>query len=177
MMTNTLEQAGLPDSGQLQSGSQLRALGQAELARLGEESLKDHLVDTAIVSHQLYAPVVGPKLEDYLENRNLVRHPVKLAYEVGSMAPHQFGQPEASEDGFRLCLHPILKGRQQDTALAVAYFIPLMNYGALINDDHCLIYGATLSGMTSSDYYREICRIADEVGASPRLRNEKDDRF
>jgi hypothetical protein len=176
-MINAPKQAGKLDPANLQSGSQLRALSRTELARLGEDSLREHLVDTAIMAHERFAPVNGAQLEGYLEDRDLVRHAVQLIFEVGSMAPHQFAQPEALEDGFRLCLHPSLKGKEQDIAYAVAYFIPVMNYGSFINDDHCLIYGATLFGMTASDYYDHLCRIASDVGASHRLRSDKEDRF
>lgn len=149
----------------------------AELARLGEESLKDHLINTAILAHQKYAPLTGDRLRELLENRNLVRHPVKLVFENGSMAPHQFAHPELAGDSFKLYVHPQLKNNADYLAQAVAYFIPVMNYGSLINDDHCLIYGATLLGMTIDDYYRDLCKLADSVGAPARNRSANGDRF
>jgi hypothetical protein len=176
-MAETLPGADTLDTAQLQTGSQLRALGRAELARLGEESLRSHLVDMAILAHQLYAPVSGERLNELLANRNLVRYPVRLSFEVGSMASHQFAQPEATEDGFKLSLHPALKNRPADIAFAVAYFIPVMNFGSLIDDDHCLIYGATLHGMTIDAYYAELCRIANLVGAPVQTRGDRQDRF
>ncbi|HSH09455.1 MAG TPA: hypothetical protein VK995_03650 [Oceanipulchritudo sp.] len=159
------------------TGSQLRAMDSAGLARLGEESLRSHLVDTAIAAHQLYSPLDPDRLEAFLEDRNFVRHPVRIQYEIGNMAPHQFANPEQQADRFLLNVHPQLQGRAEDLALAIAYFIPVLNYGALINDDHCLIYGATLHGLTIEEYYRQLCRIAALTGAAPRDRNEPGDRF
>jgi len=176
-MVNDLEQTERQSSANPQSGSQLRALGRTELARLGEESLKEHLIDTAILAHRLYAPVAGNSLNEFLDNRNLVRHPVRLSFEMGSMAPHQFAQPEQRGDELILCVHPDLKGSSEDLAYAVAYFIPVINYGALINDDHCLVYGATLFGLTIDEYYQELCRIANRLGAPSRERDDRGDRF
>lgn len=152
------------------SGSRLRAMDGAELARLGEESLRSHLVDTAMVAHRLYAPFGIDQMEGLMQNRNQVRYPLRLAFRIGNMAPHQFANPEEEGDGFVLNIHPSLEGRAGDLALVVAYFLPLMNFGPLINDDHCLLYGATLNGLPVQDYYRELCRIADFVGAAPRER-------
>lgn len=177
MMGNTLERAVKLDPAHLQTGSQLRALGRSELVRLGEDSLREHLVDTAIVAHELFFPLAGEQLQAFLENRNMVRHPVELVFEIGSMAGHQFAQPEPDGDGFRLSVHPALQKRGTDLAMAVAYFVPVMNYGSLINDDHCLIYGATLFGMTIEAYYAELCRIAGDIGVAPRMRDEQSDRF
>jgi len=152
------------------TGSQLRAISSVELARLGEESLRSHLVDTAIKAHQLFFPLEGARLEAFLENRNHVRYPVQLRFGIGNMASHQFANPEESGEGFILNLHPVLQDRAGDLARALAYFIPVMNYGPLINDDHCLIYGATLCGLTIDTYYQELCRIAGLIGAALRDR-------
>ncbi len=161
----------------LQSGSQLRAMGGAELARLGDDSLKSHLVDSAMVAHQSYAPFDEQQLLDFLENRNLVRFPVTLCFELGSLAAHQFAQSEPDGKGFTLYLHPNLKNRPDDVIRAIAYFLPLMNYGDLVNDDHCIIYGATLTGTTVDEFYSQVCRMADDIGAPPLDRGTRGDRF
>ena len=161
----------------LQSGSQLRSLGSVELAQVGEDGLRQHLIDTAILAHGVYAPMEGGGLDEFLADRNLVRYPVELVFEVGTMAPHQFAHPEPDGDGFKLQVHPQLKHCPADLCLAVAYFLPVINYGSIINDDHCLVYGATLAGMTIDDYYQELCRIADSLGAPARSRAAKGDRF
>lgn len=164
-------------SASLHSNSQLRAMGGTELARLGDESLKSHLVETAMVAHESYAPFVEELLAEFLENRNLVRYPVELVFEIGSLAAHQFAQPEPNGRGFTLYLHPELKTRPADVIRAIGYFLPVINYGELVNDDHCLLYGATLTGTTLDDYYNQICRIADSIGAPALDRGMCVDRF
>jgi hypothetical protein len=155
------------------SGSQLRALERAELARLGETGLREHLVDTGIRAHAVYAPITGANLDRLLEDRDLVRYPVRLAFEMGTLAGHQFAQPEPEAGGVVLYLHPSLKGRDHDVALAVAYFLPLINYGELINDDHCLIYGATLHGLTVDQYFSRLCGIADSLNIAQLERHNQ----
>ena len=56
--------------------------------------------------------------------------------------------------------------------LAVAYMIPLVNYGDVVSDEHCLAYGATLFGLMEDDYYRQICAIANSVGANQGCSND-----
>jgi len=176
-VTKTLNSSAGLAADLLQTGSQLRALGRAELARLGEESLRSHLVDMAIAAHCRYAPFSSGLLESFLGDRNHVRHPVQLVYARDAMAPHQFAQPEREGDGFILYLHPSLEGNETDIALAVAYFVPVINFGQLVDDDICLLYGATLSGITSDSYYAELCRIADSIGLPARDRSEKGGKF
>ena len=165
------------DSASLQTGSQLRAMGGAELARLGDESLRAHLVDMAMVANQSYAPFRDGLLTKLMDDRNVVRYPVKLVFEMGSLAAHQFAQPEPNGQGFTLYLHPELKSRPDDVIRALAYFIPVMNFGELINDDHCLLYGATLVGTTVDDYFKQLCRLADDIGAPAQDRGAIDSRF
>ena len=50
--------------------------------------------------------------------------------------------------------------------LAVAYMIPVINYGDIITDEHCLRYGATLLGMMEEEFYDAVCRMADYAGAT-----------
>ena len=165
------------DTSSLQTAAQLRALDSAELARLGEDSLRSHLVNMAMVAHQVYAPFSTDRLDSFLEDRKHVRYPVEIHYGIGAMAPHQFAQPELHDDGYKLFIHPRLQNHHSDVAMAVAYFVPVINFGKLVDDDLCLLYGATLSGIPYESYYAELCRIADSVGATARDRTANGDRF
>lgn len=165
-MSNSTTVRNASTDGAALTGTRLRAMSRAELARLGEDSLREHLVETAILAHQQYAPVAGPALGRLLEDRHFVRHPVRLAFELGSMAPHQFAQPEPETGGYVLYVHPGIEQNSGDVACAVAYFLPLINYGGFINDEHCLIYGATLLGSTARQYYKKLCHLADSLGAA-----------
>lgn len=152
----------------------LRRLPPEELERLGQQSLREHLVAQAIVAHQKHGPLLRDKLEALLSDPDCLRHPVRLVFEFGEMAMHQFGQPDidwrnTSLDGRVLYLRPVLRDHPDLLPLAVAYMIPLINYGGIIGDEHCLAYGATLLGMTEDEFYAELCSMSDLVGAETRL--------
>ncbi len=153
---------------------ELRKASPAELEQLGQQSLRDHLLSQAIVAHQKHGPVTAEKLEALLHDPDCLRHPVRLVFELGEMALHQFAQPEIDwrnreQDGRVLYLRPALRDRPDLLPLAVAYFIPVINYGDIISDEHCLLYGAALLGMMVEEYYARICALSDLVGAEPRL--------
>ena len=127
-----------------------------------------------MVAHQKYAPLTVANLDALLQDADCVRHPVRLAYEFGEMALHQFAQPDmdwrnTDQEGRVLYLRPSLREYPELVVPAVAYMIPTVNYGDVINDDHCVLYGATLLGMLEEEFYSAVCHLADLVGAEPHL--------
>lgn len=153
--------------------AELRKLSTAELAQLGEDSLKARLVEQAIAAHQKHGPLTFEKLDALLQDSDCVRYPTRLVFEFGEMASHQFAQPDVDcrsldEGGRVLYLRPALQSRPELVVLAVAYMLPLVNYGDVISDEHCLIYGATLLGLMEDEFYRQICGLADFVEAEIR---------
>jgi hypothetical protein len=160
------------------TGPQLRALGSSELAQMGDLSLRSHIVSQAMVAHAAHAPVNRISLMEMLENSSHVRHKVELIYDVSKLATHQFAQPEPDADRYHLYLHPGLEKSEDAFTAAVAFFIPLINYGSdLVTDDHCLLYGATLLGMTADHYYDLLCGISDRLGMVKRFRSEDCQKF
>ena len=156
--------------------SDLRKLSSAELEQLGQRSLREHLVAQAIVAHQKHGPLTADKLDALLHDPDCLRHPVRLVFELGEMALHQFAQPDldwrnTDQDGRVLYVRPLLRDRPDLLPLAVAYMIPVINYGDVINDEHCLLYGATLLGMMEGEYYEKLDALADFVGAESRVTN------
>jgi hypothetical protein len=152
----------------------LRKLSSAELEQLGQQSLREHLVAQAIVAHQKHDPLTTDKLDVLLHDPDCLRHPVRLAFEFGEMAMHQFAQPDidwrnTEQDGRVLYVRPLLRDRPDLLPLAIAYMIPLINYGDIISDDHCLQYGAALLGLMEDEYYQQMCALADFIGAETRL--------
>ena len=152
----------------------LRKLSSAELEQLGQQSLQAHLVAQAIVAHQKHGLLTADKLDALLHDPDCLRHPVRLVFEFGEMAMHQFAQPDidwrnTDQDGRVLYVRPLLRNRPDLLPLAVAYMIPLINYGDIITDQHCLAYGATLLGMMEKEFYRRVCALADLVGAEAQL--------
>ena len=151
----------------------LRRMSTAELEQLGQDSLRDHLLAQAVVAHQKYAPLSFDELESLLGDPECVRHPTRLVFEFGEMAMHQFAQPDVDwrnreNDGRVLYLRPMLRDHPDLVVRAVAYMIPLINYGEIITDAHCLHYGATLLGLMEAEFLVEINGLADYVGAEFR---------
>jgi hypothetical protein len=151
----------------------LRRLSPAELAQLGQQSLREHLLAQAQVAHRKHAPLSFENLDALLRDPQCLRHPTRLVFEFGGMALHQLAQPDLDwrnpeEDGRVLYLRPRLRDRPEVVPLAVAYMVPVINYGEIISDEHCLLYGATLLGLTVEEFYREICALADWSGAAAR---------
>lgn len=145
----------------------------AELERLGQESLREHLMAQAVVAHRKHGPVCTESLEGLLGDPGCVRHPVRVVFEFGEMAMHQFAQPDVDwrdpqGNGRVLYLRPSLKQHPELLPLAVAYMIPLINFGEIVTDAHCLAYGAVLLGMTEDEYHAALCAMSDAIGAVAR---------
>ncbi len=156
------------------TAAELRRRSAEELEALGHQSLREHLLAQAVVAHQKYAPFTAAALEAFLRDRDCVRYPVRLVFELGEMALHQFAQPDLDwrnrpEDGRVLYLRPALRERPDLVPLAVAYMIPVINYGEIVTDAECLLYAASLLGMMEEECYRQVCALADFCGAEPRL--------
>lgn len=152
----------------------IRKMSSAELEQLGQQSLREHLVAQAIVAHQKHGPLTADKLDALLHDADCLRHPVRLVFEFGEMAMHQFAQPDidwrnTEQDGRVLYVRPLLRERLDLLPLAVAYMIPLINYGDIISDEHCLLYGATLLGMMEEEYYQRLCELCDYLGAESQI--------
>ena len=144
-----------------------------QLEDLGRQSLREHLLAQAIVAHQKRRPLEASCLDALLKDPECLRHPVRLTFEFGEMAMHQFAQPDidwrnTAADGRVLYLRPLLRDRPDLLPLAVAYMIPLINYGDVVSDEDCLAYGATLLGLLEDEYHARLCELADFVGAEAR---------
>lgn len=149
---------------------ELRRLSTGDLERLGQRSLLEHVVAQAEVARARHGPLTPERLDALLRDPACVRHPVRLVHEFGEMAPHQFAQPghdwrDATGRGRVLYLRPVLRDRPDLVLLAVAYTIPVINYGDVTTDEHCLAYGAALLGLEREEFYRRVCALADFVGA------------
>lgn len=156
----------------MDNSADLRKLTPEQLERLGQDSLREHLLAQAVVAHQKHGPLTLDRLDALLHDPECLRYPVRLVYEFGEMAMHQFAQPDVDwrnteQGGKVLYLRPILRDRPELVILAVAYMIPPINYGDIITDAHCVAYGATLLGMMEEEFYQAVCGLADFVGAEP----------
>lgn len=158
-----------------QSAAELRGMSATDLAKVAEESLHQRLLEQAIFAHRKHGPLTEESLERLLQDPDCVRHKTRIVYEYGEMAPHQFAQPDldprsADGRGRILYIRPGLRSRPLDVAVAVAYMLPVVNYGEVVGDEGCLLYGATLLGLTTDEFYARVCALADSLGSEPRTR-------
>jgi hypothetical protein len=152
----------------------LRRLSPEALAASAQASLREHVAAQAWVARQKHGPITPDTLDSLLGDPSCLRYPTRLVFEFGEMALHQFAQPDLDprdpeRNGRVLYLRPKLRDRPGSVVQAVAYMIPLINYGEVISDEHCLLYGATLLGLTEEEYYRQMCALADWAGAETQL--------
>ena len=152
--------------------AKLRQMSPEELLELGQDSLKQRLLEQATAAHQKYAPLTLANLEALLADPACARYPTRLVFEFGEMALHQFADIDLDDDCLEedrrvLCLRPVLRERPDLVVLAVAYMLPVLNYGEVVADEHCRLYGATLLGLMEEEFYRQICALADFAGCAP----------
>lgn len=150
----------------------IRRMSAGELERLGLDSLREHILAQAVVAHHRHAPLNPDKVAALLCDPGCVRYRARILFELGDMAAHQFVHPgprpgRPGNDDMVLFVHPALADHPECLPAAVAYAIPQINYGDPVTDEHCLLYGAALLGITTEEYYAALCAIADLVGAIP----------
>jgi hypothetical protein len=152
----------------LQTADELRKMSETELLGVFEDSLTNRLREQAAEALEKHGGLRPGNLETFLNDPDCVRYPTRLVLEYGEMGLHQFAQPEPdvrNPGGIMLYLRPTLGQRTDLIALAVSYMIPVINYGAIITDDHCIEYGSVLAGLDRETYYQRICELAGFVGA------------
>ncbi len=158
----------------LETVDELRKMSESELTSVGEASLLERLRDQAEATRLKHGPLSPGNLETILSDGACVRYPTRLVLEFGEMGLHQFAQPEldhrdSSGRGRVLYLRPVLGKRPDLISQAVSYMIPVINYGRMVTDLHCIAYGAVLMGLDEETYYQAICGLADFVGAENLL--------
>lgn len=164
---------------QNKSSEELRRMSEAELTQLGQESLMNRLQEQALEARAKHGSLSSDNLETFLKDDDCIRHPTRLVWEEGEIGTHQFAHPAPDYEnpgGCVLYVRPCLAKRSELLALAVSYMIPTINYGEIINDEHCLEYGSTLQGMDKEEYYRAICEMADFTGAEKLNADEAGDQ-
>ncbi len=137
------------------------------LANDGQAALAAHLLELAQVARERHGLLSAGNLAGFLADPACLRHPARLAFEFGEMAPHQFAQPEVDPRDPTgqtrvLYVHPALESRPDDLVIAVSYMVPVLNYGAdMVDDEMCCRYGGALLDLMPEDYYQRVCEMAD----------------
>lgn len=116
-----------------------------------------------------YGPDIGaPEIYRMLEDREVVRYPVLVRFDAADLEPGEFAHAsligESAREGFCLNVHPCLHARPGDLPAAVAYHVPSVNYGEIVEPGDCEAFGAALLGLSVDEYYARLCAIADSLG-------------
>ncbi|MHC4092574.1 MAG: hypothetical protein ACYSVY_20260, partial [Planctomycetota bacterium] len=104
-----------------------------------------------------------------LGDREVVRYPTSIEFDAAPLRAPEFAHPQPlgfhPGDGYCLFVHPCFRQQPQSLPLLVAYHIPTINYGGIVEAEHAELYGATLLGLDVETYYQALCELADSVPA------------
>lgn len=134
----------------------------------GRQALRDHLLEKACPARARYGPSIGAdEIVSILSDREVVRYPTVLRFDDTNLMPGEFAHAEAvgehPADGFCLYVHPCFEPMRDVWPLLIAYHIPPINYGEIVEAEDCEVFGAALLGLETGAYYAKLCELADLV--------------
>ena len=105
-----------------------------------------------------------------MEDRTCVRYPCQIVFDAAPLQVGEFAHPVAKggrpEDGFTLYVHPFFMTQLEQVPLLALYQLVLVNYGAFAAPEDAETFGAAALGLAQEEYYRALCRLADELEAN-----------
>ena len=133
-----------------------------------ETAFAAHLKAKAAAARLKHGPTIdAAAMKRLLADRAVVRWPAEVCFDAGPLRAGEFAhaQPRGfhPSDGFWLFVHPHFEQRPDDLPLLVAYHIPSINYGSIVEARHAELYGATLLGLDVETYYQALCALADSM--------------
>lgn len=152
------------------SQSDLKTLSQEDLAREASHQLQQHMSTLSRDCLAKHGELNSNNLESFLMDRDCVRHPTRIVFDNTKLGSHQFAQPEwelkENEQGFVLYLHSALKDDPKRIILAVSYMLSIINYGEVVEDKHCALFGSAITGIPLAQYVDQIIELADSLNLS-----------
>jgi len=146
----------------------MRKKPQQELAKEAREALLGHAIDIGLEARQRYGEIDYPTLLSLLEDKKVVRFPVRIEFDASELQPGEFAWAaplgDHPKDGYCLYVHPRFEHRERDLPLLIAYHLVCVNYGDVATREAAEAFGAALFGLAPDDYYRRVCALADELG-------------
>lgn len=132
------------------------------------QSLNDHVTAKGAEILEKYGPRIGWKeLQQILNDKTCVRYPCEIVFDAGPLAAGEFAHPiakgERPEDGFTMFVHPFFMTQLERVPHLVFYQLVLVNYGEFASADDAEAFGAAALGLSQTDYYAELCALADAV--------------
>jgi len=134
-----------------------------------KQSLTAHVVTKGLEIREKYGPDIGwNELLLVLEDRSVCRYPCEIVFDTEPLREGEFAFPKAKgeipEEGFIVCVHPSFKTQMDRVAYLVLYQLVLVNYGDFASPLDAEAFGAAALGITTGEYYRILCSLADEIG-------------
>lgn len=152
----------------IKSTDDIRSLSEEELTKLAEDGLTNLLRDQGENAKNKLGKLSPENLDNFFADRKSVRYPTRRIMKSTGMEAGLFGHVEIdpeNSDSRLLFLRAELAERPELLPRAVAYLIPVINFGEVITDKHCVTYGAHLFGETEEEFYQSICKLADWLGS------------
>ena len=131
-------------------------------------AFSEHLRARATAARLTYGLCIDAEaIRSMLADREVVRHPTSLEFDAAPLQGHEFAFPQPlgfhASDGYCLFVHPHFRGQPENLPLLVAYHIPTINYGGIVEAQHAELYGATLLGLEVETYHQALCELADSI--------------
>lgn len=135
-----------------------------------KQAFHEHLVEKATAARLKYGLYIDTDaVLLMLDDADVVRYPTTLVFDASPLQPHEFAFPQRlgfhASDGYALCVHPFFRPQREIWPLLIAYHIPVINYGNIVEAGDAELYGATLLGLEVDAYYGALCELADAMAA------------
>ncbi len=132
------------------------------------EAFINHLIDKANAARLAYGLYIDNEtIMRMLDDRDVVRYPMHIEFDSRQLQGHEFAYPKAigfhPGDGYCLFLHESFRNQPENLPLLIAYHIPTINYGNIVEPQHAEAYGAALMGIDVETYYQALCELADST--------------
>ena len=133
-------------------------------------AFSDHLKVKAAAARLKYGLYIDAEaIRTMLGDREVVRYPTSIEFDAAPLRVHEFACPQPlgfhASDGYCLFIHPHFRRQPENLPLLVAYHIPTINYGGIVEAQHAELYGATLLGLDVETYYQALCELANSIPA------------
>ncbi|MHC4446278.1 MAG: hypothetical protein ACYSXF_00540 [Planctomycetota bacterium] len=136
-----------------------------------KRAFHEHLVDKAMAARLKYGLYIdAAAILQMLKDPEVVRYPTTVLFDASPLQPHEFAYSQPlgfhASDGYALCIHPFFKPQREILPLLIAYHIPTINYGGIVEADDAELYGTTLLGLEADTYYQALCELTDAMIAA-----------
>ena len=146
----------------------MNSVGDKAFAEQAKQAFHEHLVEKAAATRLKYGLYIDTDaVLKMLDDDSVVRYPTTLVFDASPLQPHEFAFPQPlgfhASDGYALCVHPYFRPQRELWPLLIAYHLPVINYGSIVEPADAELYGATLLGLEVEAYYGALCELTDAM--------------